>query len=179
MAGSHQYSKAYTGAVVVMGVTGWEETTIGQATALRLHASFAEGDQLHLRNSIAGVSLGEPLTNEERWRWLAQVGESLRGATGVVASCSAPKRGYREAIGSEGGRPVSFVHQHGTSALLVCRIAQRTGHVMPASLLDSQLAPLEMPVADETVLTLDVDGAPESIVCAAETFLRKGPHHAP
>jgi len=162
-----------------MGVASCGKSTIGQALALRLRAAFIEGDQLHSPTSITKMSRGEPLTDEDRWPWLARVGESLRGATGVVASCSALKRRYRDAIVSAAGRPVSFIHLHGTKALLASRIAQRTGHFMPASLLDSQLATLEIPVAAEAAITLDIDDAPDDIVCAAETFLRRGPHHAP
>ena len=44
------------------------------------------------------------------------------------------------------------------------RIKARKGHYMPPSLLDSQLATLERPTAEEGALTVSVEPAPAAIV---------------
>ena len=180
-AASLRSSEAFTGAVVVMGVASCGKTTIGQALAGRLGLRFIEGDALHDPDSIAKMSRGEPLTDDDRWPWLARVGDSLRGADGAAASCSALKRRYREAIAAAAERPVLFIHLHGTHESLARRISNRKGHFMPASLLDSQFAALEMPGSDEPAITLDIDSTPDDIIteAEAEAFLCKGHIHAP
>lgn len=178
-AASPRCSDAFTGAVVVMGVASCGKTTIGQALAERLGLGFIEGDALHSLEAIAKMSRGEPLTDDDRWPWLARVGKSLRGADGAVASCSALKRRYRDTLAEAALRPVTFIHLHGAREALARRISSRMGHFMPASLLDSQLATLEMPGPDEAAITLDIDDTPGNIVAAAEAFLRKGHVHAP
>ena len=51
--------------------------------------------------------------------------------------------------------------------MLSKRLSTRKQHFMPAKLLDSQLATLEEPGADEGALTVDVALAPEEIVSLA------------
>ena len=179
MAASPRCSEAFTGAVVVMGVASCGKTTIGAALAERLGARFIEGDHLHAPKSIDKMSRGEALTDDDRWPWLGRVGRQLEGTDGAVASCSALKRSYREAIARAARRPVVFIHLHGSRESLARRITSRRGHFMPASLLDSQLATLEMPGVDEPVITLDIDATPNDLLVAAETHLRKGAFHAP
>lgn len=162
-----------------MGVASCGKTTIGAALAERLGARFVEGDLLHAPESIAKMSRGEALTDDDRWPWLRRVGESLRGSDAAVASCSALKRVYRAAIAEAAGRPVRFVHLHGARDALARRIASRKGHFMPPALLASQLATLEPPGPYEAAITLDIDDTPERIIAAAESFLRKGQTHAP
>jgi hypothetical protein len=52
------------------------------------------------------------------------------------------------------------VHLHGERALLEQRMAARSGHYMPASLLQSQLVTLEPPQADEPSIAIDIALAP-------------------
>ena len=178
MAASPPSSSAFTGAAVVMGVASCGKTTVGAALAERLGCRFIEGDRLHSQSNIAKMSAGTPLTDADRWPWLEQVGLALAGQGGAIAACSALKRAYRDAITKAAGRPVFFIHLHGSRAVLERRIAERKGHFMPASLLDSQLATLEMPGADERAITIDIAGSPQSIIAQAASFLLQGtPHH--
>lgn len=156
MAESLQSSNLYTGAVVVMGVASCGKTTLGAALATRLGVSFVEGDQLHSAESVEKMSKGIALTDEDRWPWLGCIGVALRGTSGVVISCSALKKSYRYAITENAERRVLFIHLHGSREVLAQRIANRKGHFMPASLLESQLATLEPPDATEYHVTIDV-----------------------
>lgn len=167
-AASHRFSDA----VVVMGVSSCGKTTVGEALARALGVGFTEGDRLHAAESVAKMSAGIALTDDDRWPWLARVGATLQGDAGHIASCSALKRAYRSAIVAAAKRPVKFVHLHGSRAVLAERIAARKGHFMPPSLLDSQLATLEMPLADEIVITIDIDQSTDDIVKTALAFLR-------
>jgi gluconokinase len=45
----------------------------------------------------------------------------------------------------------------GSHALIVARMAERTGHFMPLSLLDSQFAALEAPAEDEEAFSIEMD----------------------
>jgi gluconokinase len=154
-------------AIVVMGVASSGKSTLGEALAEALGAPFIEGDRLHAPESVAKMSKGIPLTDEDRWPWLKRIGDALAGDGPKVASCSALKRIYREAITTAAGRPVTFIHLSGTRAVLEERIKARTGHFMPASLLESQLATLEPPGADENAVTLDIAAAPGQLLAQA------------
>jgi gluconokinase len=166
-AASHLFSEA----VVVMGVASCGKTTIGEALATKLVVPFIEGDRLHGEANVAKMSSGTPLTDEDRWPWLARVGEALQGPGGKIASCSALKKAYRTAIVAAAKRPVLFVHLHGTEDVLAKRIAARKGHFMPASLLASQLATLEMPDDSEHAVTIDIDQEPQAIIAQALAFI--------
>lgn len=164
----------FTGAAVVMGVASCGKTTLGEALATALGVAFVEGDTLHAPESVAKMSKGIALTDDDRWPWLARVGDALAGDAGCIASCSALKRSYRDFIRDHAKRPVIFVHLHGDKDLLQARIAARKGHFMPASLLDSQFATLEMPAMDEPHVTIDVAWPVDQQLAQALAFLTKG-----
>ncbi|MFB6608919.1 gluconokinase [Agromyces sp. NPDC056379] len=139
-------------AIVVMGVAGAGKSTLAAALADRLDAVLVEADDLHSVEAKAQMASGIPLTDEDRWPWLARVAARARDehADGrpVVVSCSALKRSYREFLTRVSETSLAFVHVHGSEAELADRIEQRTGHFMPASMLASQLATLE-PLDDD------------------------------
>ncbi len=55
------------------------------------------------------------------------------------------------------------MHLTGPRPLIERRMAARTGHFMPTTLLDSQFATLEPLQADEAGVVVDVSGSPEEI----------------
>jgi gluconokinase len=75
-------------------------------------------------------------------------------------ACSALKKAYRDIL-RQGAADTRFIHLQGSEALLTQRMQQRPTHYMPPSLLQSQLAILELPQEDESALTLDVMTPPE------------------
>jgi carbohydrate kinase (thermoresistant glucokinase family) len=68
-----------------------------------------------------------------------------------------------------------FVHVAGSRELLGDRLRARTGHYMPAALLDSQFATLEEPGPDENVVTVDAATTPDAMVTDVITRLRLTP----
>lgn len=155
------------GIAVVMGVSGSGKTTIAERVAGALGWAFQEGDDLHPPANVEKMRQGIPLTDEDRWPWLAAVaavidGWRARGQSGVL-TCSALKRAYRDVLVGP-RQDVTLVYLHGTRALLSERIAARRGHFMPPSLLDSQFATLEEPGADERPIVVDVAGPIEATV---------------
>ncbi len=84
--------------------------------------------------------------------------------TGGVVTCSALRRAYRDLLREAAPREVRFLHLAGDRDLIAERIGARTGHFMPAALLDSQFATLEPLGDDEPGVTVDVAMSPEDIV---------------
>ena len=152
--------------LVLMGVSGCGKTTVGQLLAERLHWPYEEGDALHPPANVAKMHAGHPLDDADRAPWLAKVADWVdarldAGGCGVI-TCSALKHAYRNLIDRR-GRGVEFVYLHGSPELIASRLARRTGHFMPASLLDTQFATLEQPGADEPVLRVEIGAAPDVI----------------
>lgn len=141
-----------TTAIVVMGVMGAGKSTLARKLATELSLPFIEGDDLHAPESRAKMAAGVPLTDEDRWPWLERVGAAL--ANGGVAACSALARRYRGALRNAAGRDVLFVFLDVPRADLERRVVTRTGHFVSPSLLDSQIALLEPPGADEQAITV-------------------------
>ena len=154
--------------IVVMGVSGCGKTTIGDLVARELGVRFLDGDSLHPVENVSKMAAGTPLTDEDRWPWLATVGAELAaaGPAGLVLACSALKRSYRDAIRAQAPETV-FLHLHGSRDVLGGRIEGRSGHFMPAALLDSQLATLEPLEADEAGTVVDIAAPVEKVVAAA------------
>ena len=139
--------------IIVMGVSGCGKTTIGDLVARELGVPFLDGDSLHPVENVAKMAAGTPLTDDDRWPWLATVGSELANAGdgGLVLACSALRRSYRDAIREQAPDTV-FLHLHGSKDVLARRLEGRSGHFMPTTLLDSQLATLEPLEADEAGL---------------------------
>jgi gluconokinase len=160
--------------VVVMGVTGAGKSTVGTLIARRLGLSFRDADDFHPPANIAKMSAGQPLTDEDRWPWLDAIGAHLathRGR-GCIVTCSALKRAYRDRL--RGAAPeLRFVFLYGEVALVASRQASRQGHFMPASLVSSQFATLEIPGPEEGVIALEVTTTPDELAEAAIAALGK------
>lgn len=150
--------------LVVMGVAGCGKSSVGLALATRIGASYQDGDDLHPPANVARMSAGHPLTDADRWPWLAQVGKALAKPGRRIIGCSALKRAYRSRITTEAGGAVTFIHLDGSYELIRARMDARTGHFMPPSLLVSQFATLEPPGPDENAIRVRIDQALAGIV---------------
>jgi carbohydrate kinase (thermoresistant glucokinase family) len=137
--------------------------------AHRLGVPFADADTLHPQANIDKMAAGTPLTDNDRYPWLDAVGQWLtRHSDGGVMSCSALKRRYRDRLRSH-CPTVEFLHLTGSPELIGRRQADRPGHFMPSSLVQSQFDALEPLDADEHGTTADVGQSAAEIV---ETFVR-------
>jgi gluconokinase len=158
----------HTGLYVIMGVAGSGKSTIGPELARALHVDFVEGDDLHPPDNVQRMAAGIPLTDDNRRGWLIRIADRLRDAkrtgVGLVVSCSALKRIYRDLLRSVGAADIRFVYLAGSRELLAERMAIRRGHFMPPSLLESQLAILEEPSPDERAWVYDIRETPDVIV---------------
>lgn len=154
---------------VVMGVSACGKSTVGARLASALGVEFLEGDNLHPAQNVARMAAGLALDDADREGWLRALAERLgaahQGGRGMVLSCSALKRAYRDIL-RLGVPDIRFIYLHGDYALLAARMAARTGHYMPLSLLASQLSTLEPPGFEENAQSFEVACPPEEIVAA-------------
>jgi len=133
--------------VVLMGVCGCGKTSVGRALAAKLGWRFLDADDFHPPANVAKMAAGIALSDEDRWPWLDRLRSELaninsRGAHAVLA-CSALRERYRDRLSH--GRELRWVYLKGDMATIEYRLASRSGHFMPASLLASQFAALEEP----------------------------------
>ncbi|MEH6436863.1 gluconokinase [Massilia sp. DD77] len=152
---------------VIMGVSGCGKSTIGNALAHTCGVPFLEGDAFHPEANVAKMSAGVPLDDADRAGWLQALAAEIRRARqqgkGLVLSCSALKRRYRDLL-READPALQFVHLSGPRELIAARMQQRADHYMPPSLLESQLGILEPLQDDEAGMVLDITLAPSTLV---------------
>jgi len=153
----------------VMGVSGSGKSLIGAALAHALGIDFVEGDEYHPAENVQRMSRGVALNDDDRAEWLRSLAARIRAAqdagTGLVMTCSALKRSYRDILRAE-SRELRFVFLQGPQALIAERLAGRRGHFMHPSLLDSQFATLEEPSPDEHAWVCDISESPQDLVAA-------------
>ncbi|MBE7181035.1 MAG: gluconokinase [Terriglobus roseus] len=151
---------------VLMGVSGSGKTTIGQLLAQRLGIPFLDADDYHSQANKDKMHAGHPLTDEDRWPWLATLNGLLSDhaakGSGCVLACSALREVYRDRL--EQGMPagtINFVLLEGSRELIAGRLAARHHEYMNSSLLDSQFATLELPADAVKVCN---DRTPDQVV---------------
>ncbi len=156
--------------IIVMGVSGSGKTTVGQRLAAALGWRFRDADDFHPPGNIAKMTAGIPLTDEDRAPWLSVLREllenTLAAGESLVLACSALRRSYRERLTVDAARQ-RWVYLRAPRELIAERLKARLGHYMPAALLDSQLAALEVP---EDALVVEATADPDTLVA---TLLRE------
>lgn len=169
-----------TQTIVLMGVSGCGKSTVGRQLSKQLGWEFFDGDDFHPKANVDKMASGRPLDDDDRRPWLQALRElietRLADQQPTIVACSALKREYRRALGTE--RPeVLLVHLAGSRELLAERLAVREGHFMPEHLLESQFEILVDPGTEEpheSALRLDVVLSPEELCLriAQEVFAR-------
>ncbi len=148
---------------IVMGVSGSGKTLIGTKLAEGLKLPFFDADDFHPEENVAKMESGDPLNDRDRLPWLQEMARNMvdwEQNGGAVLACSALKESYRKLL-SPPGIPVQFIFLKGTKELIAGRMAERSDHFMPESLLESQFKTLEEP---QNAITISIDQSPEEIV---------------
>lgn len=188
------------------GVSGTGKTTLGTEIAQKLGIPYVEGDALHPKANVDKMASGHPLHDADREPWLELVrttAESIiveqqaedpsgkKQVHGVVISCSALKKYYREILRGnikpaskdadslpahlESAHPnllpTYFVFIQGDKELLLDRMTKRVGHYMKANMLESQLNTLEDPTGESGVVAVSSNDTTEQQVEKAKKFL--------
>jgi gluconokinase len=147
---------------ILGGPSGCGKSTVGEAISKAMHFEFIEGDTLHPAANIAKMSAGHPLIDADRWDWLDKVIsisqdiENHRKPSGIVVTCSALKKSYRDRLrervdegGGQGSRLREwFVFCNLSEEESMRRVHNRPGHYMKADMVASQFRDLEVPVSD-------------------------------
>jgi len=141
--------------LLVMGVSGCGKSSTATALARALGALMIEGDDYHLPQSQEKMRRGIALNDADRDPWLDRLGALVAESAGhVVFTCSALKRRYRDRL--RAAEPtLEIVYIDITPEAARARVAARTAHWFPASLVDTQFATLEPPVGEPGVLHVD------------------------
>lgn len=144
--------------------------------------------QYHTPANIAKMARGEPLTDADRWDWLILLRDtaiktllesqpnltsttSTTGPatpTGVLLTCSALKRKYRDILRlaslQHPSIKVHFVFLRADEALLMDRVRARKNHYMKDYMVRSQFESLEAPAGDEgDVLGVEAGGTSSEV----------------
>ncbi len=105
-------------AIIVMGVSGCGKSSVGALLASKLGQPFIEGDVLHPESNVKKMAEGTPLTDDDRWPWLDVIGNEISTALskgeGIIISCSALKKIYRDHLRKAAGGKLAFVFLEGT-----------------------------------------------------------------
>jgi gluconokinase len=158
--------------VVVMGVAGCGKSAVGARLAARLGLPLIEGDDFHPPANVAKMQRGEPLTDADRAGWLATLGQQLgQSPGGAVLTCSALKRRYRNGL-RVAWPGLRFIYLQISPEESLRRVAMRSAHFYPSSLVASQFEALQSPEKEALVLTLDATAGLEELAWQATQWLR-------
>ncbi|MBM4511826.1 hypothetical protein GS425_18490 [Rhodococcus hoagii] len=137
------------------GCLGGGKTAVARRLAERLDLPWIDADDLHpVRTSPRWLVARRSTTptGNRGWRRSAHGCASVCSAgPGGVVACSALARSHRDVL-RRSVIGVVFVHLTAEPAVIAHRIAPRTGHFMPASLLASQLRRSNRSVPVKSVL---------------------------
>jgi len=150
--------------IVVMGPSGCGKSSVGGALADRLGVAMLEGDDFHPEANRQKMASGAALSDEDRLPWLDAVDAELSSRAGetVVLACSALTPYVQTRLRGVETHLTRFFMLLVPSDTLAKRMEARADHFMPASLLESQIAALQVP-ADARVF----DGS-ESVSALAQ-----------
>jgi len=153
--------------IVVMGVSGCGKSTVANAIANKFGYEFVEADDFHPQENREHMASGQALTDAMREPWVALLQASLKqtaeAGNNCVLSFSGLRRDHREKIRDLPFKNL-FIHLEGEQQLIADRINTRSGHFMPASLLDSQYSAFEPPSKNENIISINIDQSVEFVI---------------
>lgn len=157
-----------------MGVTGCGKSTIGKLLAHKLSLPFIEADEFHSKENVAKMSNGIPLNDEDRYPWLHSLSLELQSneKTGAILACSALKESYRKILQNNLRQKIIWIYLEGSKTTLQKRMANRPGHFMPRTLLESQLQVLEKP---DYAYRFSIENDPETITNEILNTIKNNP----
>ena len=143
--------------ILVMGVSGSGKSTLAGQLARELGIDLIEGDDHHSPGNQEKMRRGIPLEDADRMPWLDVLGALLAGRNdGAVLTCSALKRSYRDRL-RQAVPDLSIVFLDIGLDAAHARVAGRSEHLFPPSLVRSQFEALESPIGETSVLRVDAN----------------------
>lgn len=158
---------------VIMGVSGYGKTSVGTALPAVCAVEFVDGDDLHPAKNIGKMSCRIPLDDEDCTHRLADLGRRLAQQDGAIAvGCSALNRKDRDWIRAKVDEPVHCLHPDAPQGVLQERVRRRTGHFMPAALLQSRHELLQHLQDDEFGQEINIACLFSVVIAQSESYLR-------
>ncbi|KAF2171294.1 hypothetical protein M409DRAFT_63636 [Zasmidium cellare ATCC 36951] len=155
---------------VITGPAGCGKTSVAEFLESTYSLPYLEGDTFHTPENVKKMAAGQPLTDADRWDWLILLREEALKAlstpttSGVIVTCSALKRKYRDVM-----RVAAYHHPHvrvhfvflkASESVLMDRVRARQNHYMKDYMVRSQFESLEAPTREEgDVLSVDASGS--------------------
>jgi gluconokinase len=144
--------------IVVMGVAGCGKSAVARKLAAVRGLPWIEGDEFHPVANVHKMREGIPLDDADRAGWLQTLCDEIyKYPQGCVLACSALKRSYRDTL-RKAAADVRFVYLQITPQEALRRVAERSGHFYPPSLVLSQFDTLQDPTGESGVLRVDAMG---------------------
>ncbi len=157
--------------IVVMGVAGCGKSGVARKLAAALDLPWIEGDDFHPSANVHKMREGIPLGDADRAGWLQTLcNEVAKYPQGCVLACSALKSSYRDTL-RKVSPGVRFAYLHITPKESLRRVAERSGHFYPPSLVLSQFDTLEDPSDEPDVVRVDAMGPSGSMVAVVQAGL--------
>jgi gluconokinase len=145
-------------ALVIMGPAGSGKSALGAELAMRVGGTFIDADAHHPLTNQEKMSRGIALRDEDRQPWLETLASKLKTSNEgrpIILACSALKARYRITLAA-GDPTIRFVCLLVPQAELARRLQTRSPHFFNPTLLQSQLAALEVPHGDTIDGTLSL-----------------------
>ena len=157
--------------ILVMGVAGSGKSTLAAQLARELGIALIEGDDHHGPGNLDKMRRGIALEDADRMPWLDTLGALLASRNGgAVLTCSALKRNYRDRL-RQVVPDLSIVYLDIALEAARARVAGRSAHLFPPSLVRSQFEALESPLGETGVLRVDANRSPREQLCTVLTWL--------
>ncbi|GAD99377.1 thermoresistant gluconokinase family protein [Paecilomyces variotii No. 5] len=172
---------------VVTGPAGCGKTTVAKDLQAKLGLPFLEGDDFHPQPNKEKMANGIPLTDADRWDWLISLREAAiqtlsatddcpTAPSGVIVTCSALKRKYRDVMRVAAyGHPsvrIHFIYLRADENVLMDRVTKRKNHYMKDNMVHSQVSLLEEPVNEWDAVAVDVAAPPDEVANRVITAVR-------
>ncbi|KFY76154.1 hypothetical protein V499_04084 [Pseudogymnoascus sp. VKM F-103] len=168
---------------LVIGPAGCGKSTVADYVAAALDIPCIEGDSFHAETNVSKMRSGIALTDSDRWDWLVALREESiscldKGTQGVVVTCSALKRKYRDvmrvAAYHHPSIMIHFIYLDAPVEILLHRVGLRRNHYMGADMVASQFDILERPSEnEEDIISIDGSRRLEEVKVDALTRVRQ------
>lgn len=153
--------------LIIMGVAGSGKSTVGKLLAAELGYLFLEGDDFHSTEAKAMMASGTALHSDLRQAWVERLATTLTTHAAAGQSCVLSYSGLiasqRQQL-RDAGSLTRFIYLQGSAELLAARLAARSDHYMPASLLQSQLDSMQSSSDETDVQPFSIDQDPATLL---------------